>query len=212
MSEPRDNPESTDAPAGGVERTLVGISFPDAFRAQEFLSAATRLASQGRVRLRDAVFVAKDDNGRTQVRETVDLQPGRSALSGALWTGLFGLILGGPVGWVVGAGIGAGTGVVAAKIVDHGVTDEWVAWFREAVEAGTTTLVLLTEELDRAALVAELERFQGARLLYANVDPLWLDRMHTALGDRPASSTSSSSPTPAEPAPSEPIDEPAPEG
>lgn len=197
MSETRDNPDPTDAAAdGGVERTLVGISFPDAFRAQEFLSAATRLASQGRVKLRDAVFVAKDDTGKTQVRETVDLQPGRSALSGALWTGLFGLILGGPVGWVVGAGIGAGTGVVAAKIVDHGVTDEWVAWFREAVEAGTTTLVLLTEELDRAALVTELERFQGARLVYANVDPMWLDRMHTALGDRPVGTTSA--PTPAD--------------
>jgi uncharacterized membrane protein len=173
-----------DAPDEEVERTLVGISFTDSFRAQEFLSAATRLASQGRLRLLDAVFVAKDDEGRTQVRETIDLQPGRSALSGALWTGLFGLILGGPVGWVVGAGIGAGTGVVAARIVDHGVTDEWVAWFRDAVEAGTTTLVLLTEDLDRGALVTELERFAGATLVYANVDPAWLERMHEALDDR----------------------------
>ena len=180
----------------GKERTLVGISFGDVFRAQEFLSAATRLASNGRLRLLDAVFVAKEDSGKTVVRETVDPQPGRSAVSGALWTGLFGLILGGPVGWVVGAGVGAGTGALAARIIDHGVSDEWVAWFRESVQAGTTTLVLLVEDLDRDALVGELERFAGANLVYANVDPLWLDRMHAALGEPPATRPSDD-PTPA---------------
>ena len=166
-------------------RTLVGISFGDAFRAEEFLTAARRLASNGRLRLLDAVFVAKDEAGKTVVRETVDPEPGRTALSGALWAGLFGLILGGPVGWVVGAGVGAGTGAVAAKVIDHGVSDEWVDWFRQAVQAGTTTLALLVDDLNQAALVAELERFAGATLVYANLDPLWLDRVHAALGGTP---------------------------
>ena len=197
----------TDTTAGGTEgkpRTLVGISFTDAFRAQEFLTAATRLAANGKLRLIDAVFVAKDDNGKTVVRETVDLQAGRSAVSGALWAGLFGLLLGGPVGWIVGAGVGAGTGAVAAKVIDHGVSDEWVKWFREAVQDSTTTLVLLTEDLDRAALVNELERFAGARLVYANVDPEWLDRMHVALGEAPSRPVT---PAPAD-SPSASADEP----
>jgi uncharacterized membrane protein len=180
--------------AEGKERTLVGISFADAFRAQEFLTASTRLAANGHLHLVDAVFVSKDDSGKTVVRETIDLQPARSALSGALWAGLFGLILGGPVGWAVGAGVGAGGGVVAAKVIDHGVSDEWVAWFREAVEAGTTTLVLLTEDLDRGALVGELERFAGAKLIYANVDPQWIDRMRTALGEVVVSATPTEDP------------------
>ena len=181
----------TSTDEGGVPRTLVGISFRDAFRAQEFLTAATRLASEGHLRLLDAVFVTKDDEGRTMVRETVDLETGPSALSGALWAGLFGLILGGPVGWIVGAGVGAGTGAVAAKIIDHGVSDEWVGWFRQAVDEGTTTLVLLVEELDVGALVRELERFAGARLVYANLDPTWLDRMRAALGETPGTTTGS---------------------
>lgn len=172
--------------ADATEPTLVGISFSDAFRAQEFLTAVTRLAANGRLRLRDAVFVGKDDSGKTVVRETLDPTPGRSALSGALWAGLFGLILGGPVGWIVGAGVGAGTGAVAAKVIDHGVSDEWVAWFREAVQPGTTTLALLVEDLDRDALVGELERFAGAKLVYANLDPQWVDRVRSALGDVPA--------------------------
>jgi hypothetical protein len=65
--------------------TLVGIEFPDVYRAQEFLSAATRLAANGHLQLRDAVFVAADAEGKTVVRETRDPSPGRSALGGAMW-------------------------------------------------------------------------------------------------------------------------------
>jgi uncharacterized membrane protein len=184
---------SGDDQGKGTPRTLVGISFGDTLRAQEFLTAATRLGVNGKLKLIDAVIVTKDDDGRTMVRETVDLQAGRTALSGALWAGLFGLILGGPVGWVVGAGVGAGTGAVAAKVIDHGVSDEWVEWFRQSMQTGTTTLALLVEDLDQAALVSELERFTGATLVYANVDADWIDRMRVALGE--ATSVTPSAPT-----------------
>jgi uncharacterized membrane protein len=202
--------DTTSGPAsGGTPRTLVGISFGDTFRAQEFLTATSRLASQQRLKLVDAVFVSKDENGRTMVRETTDPGPGRSALSGAVWASLFGLILGGPVGWVVGGAVGAGTGAVAAKIIDHGVSDEWVAWFRESVASGTTTLALLVEDLDTGALVAELERFAGARLVYANLDPLWLDRIRAALGEPPAPVAAPPAPADAPPADETPGDSPA---
>src|SRR5437588_5622591 len=98
-------------------QTLVGISFPDIFRAQEFLTAATGLAARQKLELKDAVIVVKDNEGKTVVRETIDPQPGRTALSGAVWTGLLGLIVGGPVGWAAGAAIGAGAGAVTAKVV-----------------------------------------------------------------------------------------------
>ena len=162
-------------------QTLVGISFEDAFRAQEFLTAATGLASRGSLTLRDAVMVLKDDEGKTVVHETTDPQPGRSALSGAMWAGLFGLILGGPVGWVAGLAVGAGTGALTAKVVDLGISDEWVGWFREAVEPGTVTLALLVEDLDRDALVKEAARFTGAELVYANLDDTTIERVKAAL-------------------------------
>ncbi len=92
------------------------------------------------------------------------------------------MILGEPVGWIVGAGTGAVS--VAAQGIDHGVPDEWVAWFLE-VQPGTATLALLVEERDRDALVGKLERFAGAKLVYANLDPLWVDRLRSALGDAP---------------------------
>jgi uncharacterized membrane protein len=164
-----------------IPQTLVGISFDDRFRAQEFLTAASGLAAKGELTLRDAVMVMKNDDGKTMVHETTDLQPRRAALSGAMWAGLFGLILGGPVGWVAGLAVGAGTGAVAAKVVDIGISDEWVAWFRDNVEPGTVTVALLVEDLDRNALVEEAARFTGAELVYANLDEDTIRRVEAAL-------------------------------
>lgn len=173
--------------AGGQQSdtpdTIVGISFDDAFRAQEFLSASLRLAAMDRIELRDAVTIIKDASGKTFVRETIDPQPGMSALSGATWAGLFGLLLGGPVGWLAGAAIGAGTGAVRAKMIDLGVPDEWVQWFRDAVRPETFTVVLLLGRYDRDATMAELERFAGGRLVYANVGADLMGRMRLALDD-----------------------------
>ena len=166
-----------------IPQTLVGIAFPDVFRAQEFLTATTRLAVNGQLQLKDAVFVTKDDQGNTMVKETADLQTVPTAMSGAFWAGLFGLLLGGPVGFAAGAAIGAGAGAITAKAVDLGITDEWVQWFRDAVEPGNTILALLCENLDRQALTDELSRFPTAHLVYANVDDSWLERMHEALDE-----------------------------
>ena len=170
-----------------VPQTIVGISFDDRFRAHEFMTAASRLASKHLIRIHDAVIVTKDDAGATHVVETVDPSPGRSAASGAMWAGLIGLFVAGPVGWIAGGVIGAGAGAITAKVVDFGVPDEWVAWFREAVEAGTTTVVLLLTEVNMNALVDEVARFAGAHLVYANLDALSFDRISAALaGTHPA--------------------------
>jgi uncharacterized membrane protein len=170
----------------GVPQTLVGISFPDIYRAQEFLTAATGLAARGELKLMDAVLVVKDEDGKTHVKETIDPEPGRTALSGAFWASLFGLALGGPVGWAAGLAVGGVGGAVTAKVVDLGISDEWVGWFREAVQPETTTVALLIEDLHREALVTEAARFTGAELVYANLEQDTLDRIKDALAGHPA--------------------------
>ena len=165
------------------DHALIGLSFEDQFRAQEFLTAMTRLASKGALKLRDAVIVSKDDKGDVRVRETIDPQAGRSAMSGAIWTGFLGLIVGGPVGWLAGMGIGAGAGAITAKVIDLGVPDEWVDWFRIAVREGTTTVVVLAEGLDFGALEQEAHRFAGAELVHATLPGSSIDQLRRALGD-----------------------------
>jgi uncharacterized membrane protein len=181
---PSDPPDERE----GDRETIIGVSFDDTYRAQQFLTAMQGLHASGAIRLRDAVVVAKDEAGATHVRETVDLQPGRAALSGAVWTGLLGLLLGGPVGWIAGLGVGAGAGAVAAKVVDVGIPDAWVAWFRAAVAPGTHTVIVLTTSLDIEALVHEATRFPGAQLVHANLAPGVISRIEAALSseDDPA--------------------------
>lgn len=172
-------------PADKPAETLVGISFTDRFRAQEFLTAASGVAAREGFKLKDAVIVTKNEDGHTTVVETTDPQPARSAMGGAMWAGLFGLLIGGPVGWAAGAAVGASAGAITAKVVDIGIRDEWVEWFREAGSPGTTIVALLVTHLNRDALVKEVARFSGAELVYANLDDHMLNRLREALGQPP---------------------------
>jgi uncharacterized membrane protein len=164
-------PAADAAAAGGSgNEALFGISFSDVLRAQEFLIALTRMSAAHQLVLRDAVIVVKDDDGRVRVRETVDPQPGTTALNGALWTGLLGLFLGGPVGWLAGMGLGAGAGALVAKFVDVGIPDEWIEWFKAAVQEDTATVVALAADIDLPALYRETARFSGANLVHTTLN------------------------------------------
>lgn len=163
---------------------LVGVSFDQPLKAQEFLMAMGRLRSDGSLRLKDAVIVTKSNDGAVKVTETIDPTPGRSALSGAMWTGLLGLFVGGPVGWLAGIGIGAGAGAVTAKIVDLGIPDEWVDWFKQAVQPGNSAVVILAEEVDIAALGREAERFRGAELIESTLPEAVISELEAAFRAR----------------------------
>jgi uncharacterized membrane protein len=179
--------------------TLVGISFTDSFRATEFLTAAAGLAARQGFELKDAVVIKKNAKGQSTVLETVDLQTGRTAMSGAMWAGIFGLLVGGPVGWLAGIAVGASLGAAAAKYVDIGIRDEWVEWFRVTGNPGTVIVALLVTNLDRAALITEVGRFSGARLVYANLENYTLDRLKEALNqpqDQPSPDAAAAAPHP----------------
>ena len=162
---------------------IIGVSFDRMTRAQEYLLAMRGLREDGALDLKDAVVVSKDQDGSVRVTETMDPTPGRAALSGALWTGLLGLFIGGPVGWIAGIGIGAGTGAVVAKVVDLGIPDEWVAWFKDAVGPGTSTIVILAEHVHVRALAEEASRFAGAELLYTSMSDSAFEQLTEAFED-----------------------------
>lgn len=162
--------------------TLFGLSFDSVSRARQFMLAVKDLANDQQLRLVDAVLVVKDGD-RVRVRETIDPQPGRSALSGAVWAGLLGLIVGGPVGWIAGLGIGAGAGAAAAKVIDLGIPDEWVAWFTDAVRPDTATVLVLASDIDQRALGAEIERFPNVRLVHTTIHTDAFAELRSAFND-----------------------------
>lgn len=163
---------------------IIGVSFDRPVRAQEYLLAMRGLREQGGLELKDAVVVTKDKDGSVKVAETIDPTPGRAAVSGGMWTGLLGLFIGGPVGWIAGIGIGAASGAVAAKMIDLGIPDEWVAWFKSAVRPGTSTVVILAEHVHVRALADEASRFAGAELLYTSMADSAYEQLTAAFGSR----------------------------
>jgi len=159
---------------------IIGVSFDSALKAQEYLLAMSRLRQDGALQLKDAVTVTKQQDGKVAVTETIDPTPGRAAMSGGVWLGLLGLVLGGPVGWIAGIGIGAGAGAVAAKVVDLGIPDAWVDWFKDSVEPGTSTVVVLAEHVQVHALATEARRFRGAELFYTSMTQSAMDELDAA--------------------------------
>jgi uncharacterized membrane protein len=107
-------------------------------------------------------------------------------VKGALWAGLLGLFVAGPVGWLAGLGIGAGAGAITAKVVDIGIPDEWVDWFKNAVHPHTSTVVALATEVNLTALYREAQRFAGAELVHTTLRPGASADLAAALDIRPS--------------------------
>jgi uncharacterized membrane protein len=80
-------------------------------------------------------------------------------------------------------------------VVDVGVSDVFVDQLREMVQPGTTTVALLGDEIDAGAVLAELERFEGARYVAGNLPLEWIKRVREAIGD-PAPTTGPDLPPP----------------
>lgn len=147
----------TDGP-GGQEILAIVLDKPT--RASELLLAIANLGQEGKVKIHDAVIVAKDDHGRTSVVETVDVTPLRGAVSGTWWGMLAGLLVGGPV--FLGAAIGgAAAGALYGKLVDKGLEDSWVKGMAAWIDPSTSALLLLVDSGFDHAVIEELKRFEG---------------------------------------------------
>lgn len=65
---------------------IIGVSFDNVIKAQEYLLAMGRLRQSGALELHDAVTVTKGDDGKVNVTETIDPTPGaRRCRAGCGW-------------------------------------------------------------------------------------------------------------------------------
>lgn len=151
-------PASEPAPPDATQH-IVAVVFDKPTRADEALLALVHVAQEGGLDLADAVVVAKTKEGRTLIRQTVDISPGRGALGGA-WLGtLVGLLFGGPIG---GALAGAAGGALYGKLVDIGLDDGWVKQMANWIDPGTSALLLLVNDPTvRQEALRELSRYEG---------------------------------------------------
>lgn len=162
-----EGPDQPDRPEEQDERDerddghqILVIALDKPSRASELLLALSNLAREGKVQMHDAVIVAKDDEGRSRIVQTVDVTPARGALAGTWWGMLGGLLVGGPLFLATALG-GAAAGALYGKLVDHGLDDGWVKQMAQWVEPGRSALLLLVEAGFDHAVITELGRFEG---------------------------------------------------
>jgi uncharacterized membrane protein len=166
-------------------RKMLVVAFSEPLMAREFLLAAVRLQSKGQIKLHDAVFVARAEDGTSTVQETQDVTTGRGALGGGIWGLLLGTLFGGPLGGLITGAASAGGGALLAKLVDTGIKDDRIAALREAVQPGSTALALLVSHISVGDLQRELQRFPGATLVESDLPDAAVAAVSNALTSRP---------------------------
>ncbi|MEO3783506.1 DUF1269 domain-containing protein [Actinocorallia sp. B10E7] len=162
---------------------LLVIGFDDPLKAGEFMLTALRMQKNGQVRLHDAVFIERAEDGGSTVRETQDFTPGKGALGAGMWGLLLGTLFGGPLGGLIGGAAGAGGGALLGRLIDTGIKDEKITELREAVPPGSTALALLLSHLSLADLQNELARFPGARFVESDLYDAAIHAVRVSLGE-----------------------------
>ena len=179
--------DTTDqTPVAGTSEYLVAIAFDKPNRASEVLVNVMHLQQEGALRLGDAVVLAKGDDGRARILETMDATPGKGALMGTWWGLLAGLFVG-PLAIVGGAAVGA----IYGKLVDKGLADDWVKQMAEWLEAGRSALLLLVTVEDKRQLLTELSRYGGELVSTDMPEPLRREleeALHARVGGPPPAS------------------------
>ena len=137
---------------------LAVLTFRTSTGADAMLQTLKDLQSDDFIDILDAVTVTKDATGNVQVRQPLEVGPGKGAAFGALTGTIVGL-LGGPGGALVGLVSGAVTGGAAAAVMESGLPQKDI----------------------KAMAVDELKPGQSALMVY--VDEVWIDQIEDAARD-----------------------------
>ena len=137
---------------------LMVLKFSTPTGADDMLDVLKDVQSQDFIELLDAVIVTKDANQKVNVRQPLEVGPGRGAAFGALTGAVVGL-LGGPAGAIVGLVSGAVTGGTAAAVMESGLPEDDI----------------------RELANDELEPGESALMVY--FDEVWIDQIEQAIED-----------------------------
>jgi uncharacterized membrane protein len=121
--------------------TITVFKFNTPYGAEQMLDKVKDMQKMELIQLQDAAIVTWPQ-GRKQpkTQQMTDLATA-GALNGAFWGMLFGLIFFVPF---FGLAVGAAMGALAGKMVDYGISDDFIKSVRQKVTEGTSALFLLT--------------------------------------------------------------------
>jgi len=134
------------------------IVFDNLDEAQVVREQIRKLENSGDLSLDDAQIIAKDADGKVQLKGQVD----RGVKVGAIGGGLLGLLLAGLFFPVAGIMIGALAGAGIGKMAGLGVDKKFIKDVQEAVKPGNSALFLVVRHANFAALRATLQPHEGS--------------------------------------------------
>ena len=120
-----------------MDKILV-VVFDSESKAYEGSRVLQELQDEGSIDLYSRAVIARDTNGKVEVKQEGDMGPIGTAVG--LFTGSLIGLLGGPVGLVVGAGVGISGGLVY-DLVNSGVGEDFLYEVGQSLQPGKAAVV-----------------------------------------------------------------------
>ncbi len=139
---------------------LVVLTFKTETGAKEMEDTLLSLQKQELIRLEDAAYVVRRQDGKVKVKQAVSLV-GAGALGGAFWGMLIGLLFWAP--WL-GLAIGAASGAIAGHFSDVGIDDDFIKEVGNKIEPGQSALFLLIAKWTEDKVMAQIDQFDASVL------------------------------------------------
>jgi uncharacterized membrane protein len=147
--------------------TLVAVVFNDESTAFEMRAALARMQKQYLLEMEDAVVVTRDQRGKTQLHQAVNLTAAGAA-GGAFWGMLIGLLFLNPL---LGAAIGAGAGALSGKFKNLGLDNKMMKDIGDSLTPGSSALFVLLRKVTADKVLDGLKQFAGkGRVFQTSLD------------------------------------------
>lgn len=137
--------------------SLVVIVCDDATTAFDMRTALIKMQKDYLIELEDAVVVTKDDKGKVQLHQAVNLTAA-GAVGGGFWGTLIGLIFLNPL---LGAAAGAGAGALSGMLSDIGINDQQIRDIAQSFKPGNSALFVLIKKATTDKVLEGLKQFAG---------------------------------------------------
>ena len=171
---------------------FVAVSFRSPTEADTTLARLRELQKEYLVDLEDAAIAVRGNDGKVQLKQSVNLVglgaassglgAASSGITGALWGSLVGLLFLNPLaGMLLGGAVGAGSGALAGSLADYGIDDDLIRDLAAKMEPRGSALFLLVRKAQPDKVMAEFESLQG-QVIRTSLSPENEARLAKALG------------------------------
>lgn len=167
-----------------ADLVVVGFEKPDT--ADQVLQKLVSLKQEYLIDLEDAVVVVRDENGKVNLKQSINLKAmGASSglASGSLFGTLVGLLFLNPLaGFAIGGAVGAGAGALSGALADYGINDDFIKSLGDTLPANSSALFVLVRKVQPEKVLAEFAGLQG-KVLKTSLSPDQEKRLQQALSD-----------------------------